>query len=67
MRAIVAGEDMTLTFYEGPPFKLKQTHKAHDNYIQAVSFNWDAKEFVSVSNDRKIQFYDGKTGEILVS
>jgi WD40 repeat protein len=64
IRAAAAGDDKTLVFYHGPPFKYNNgLRDNHSNYIYGVSFSPDGLHLVSVGGDRKIWLYDGKTGE----
>ena len=36
---MTAGEDIILSFYAGPPFKMQHIVKSHNNYIQSARFN----------------------------
>lgn len=62
-RVMSASEDMKTAFYAGPPFKLDHSMAAHTNFVNCVRYSPDGERVVSVSSDRKIQLYDGKTGE----
>jgi WD repeat-containing protein 1 (actin-interacting protein 1) len=64
LRAAAAGDDKTLVFYHGAPFKFNTgIRDKHTNYIYGVSFSPDGSQLVSVGGDRRIWLYDGKTGE----
>jgi WD repeat-containing protein 1 (actin-interacting protein 1) len=64
LRAAAAGDDKTLVFYHGAPFKFNMSLRdKHSNYIYGVSFSPDGAHLVSVGGDRRIWLYDGKTGE----
>ena len=65
LRAATAGDDKTLVFYHGAPFKFNTSVRdKHSNYIYGVGFSPDGNHLVSVGGDRKIWLYDGKTGEV---
>ena len=64
LRAAAAGDDKTVVFYHGAPFKYDTgIRDKHTNYIYGVGFSPDGSSLVSVGGDRKIWLYDGKTGE----
>ncbi|EEP76084.1 conserved hypothetical protein [Uncinocarpus reesii 1704] len=64
LRAAAAGDDKTLVFYHGAPFKYNTGHRDnHNNYIYGVAFSPSGDNLVSVGGDRRIWLYDGKTGE----
>ncbi|KAL2003243.1 hypothetical protein VTN02DRAFT_4556 [Thermoascus thermophilus] len=64
LRAAAAGDDKTLVFYHGAPFKFNTgIRDKHTNYIYGVAFSPDGSTLVSVGADRRIWLYDGKTGE----
>ncbi|EED23584.1 actin cortical patch component, putative [Talaromyces stipitatus ATCC 10500] len=64
LRAAAAGDDKTLVFYHGVPFKFNTgIRDKHTNYIYGVAFSPDGSQLVSVGGDRRIWLYDGKTGE----
>lgn len=62
-RIISGGEDMRTIFYSGPPFKFTHSNSTHSNFVNCVKFSPDGTALVSVGSDKKIQFYDGTTGE----
>jgi WD repeat-containing protein 1 (actin-interacting protein 1) len=64
LRAAAAGDDKTLVFYHGTPFRFNAgIRNKHLNYIYGVGFSPDGSHLVSVGGDRRIWLYDGKTGE----
>lgn len=63
-RAATVADDSSLVFYTGPPFKFDSSVKdKHTNFVHDVRFSPDGTYLVSVSADRKIAVFDGKTGE----
>lgn len=65
-RAATVGNDKSLVFFNGPPFKFdKSVRGNHTNTVRAVKFSPDGKYLVSVGSDRTIVLYDGKTGELI--
>jgi len=50
-------------YYEGPPFKFKQSSKDHTRFINCVRFSPDGNLYVTAGADGKAFLYDGKTGE----
>ncbi|KAI1612926.1 quinon protein alcohol dehydrogenase-like superfamily [Exophiala viscosa] len=65
LRAATAGDDKSLVFYHGAPFKFNGIpgRGSHSNFIYGVAFSPDGSHLLSVGGDRKIYLYDGKTGE----
>ncbi|KAM7271912.1 hypothetical protein ACFE04_031126 [Oxalis oulophora] len=64
-RIVTCGEDFLVNFYEGPPFKFKQSHREHTNFVNCVRFAPDGTKCITVSSDKKGLIFDGKTGEIM--
>jgi WD40 repeat protein len=65
LRAATAGDDKSMVFYHGAPFKFNAALRGnHSNYIYGVEFSPDGNSLVTVGADRKITLYDGKTGEV---
>jgi WD repeat-containing protein 1 (actin-interacting protein 1) len=62
-RIMTGSEDMRTVFYSGPPFKFTSAHSTHTNFVNMVRFSPDGSVIVSVGSDKKIQFYDGASGE----
>lgn len=54
-------------FLHGAPFKFAQKLGGlHKGYVNGVGFSPDGSQLVSVGADRRIQLYDGKTGDATV-
>ena len=62
--AITSSEDMLVGFHKGPPFKFDHTYKEHKNYVNCVRYSPDGTKSCSVSSDKSITIYEGKTGEV---
>ena len=61
-RIMTGSEDSKTCFYGGPPFKLDHSNESHTNFVNSVRYSADGNAIISVSTDKKIQKYDGKTG-----
>jgi len=64
-RLILASEDYTSYFCEGPPFKMKNINSQHTNFVNVCRYSPDGSKFVTGGADGKAFIYDGKTGELL--
>lgn len=65
-RAATAGDDASVVFYHGPPFKFNTANRGnHSNFVQTIAFSPDGTHLVSAGSDRKIFLWDGKTGELV--
>ncbi|KAJ3475494.1 hypothetical protein NLI96_g11802 [Meripilus lineatus] len=64
-RAATAGDDTTIIFYQGPPYKYVKAIKTHTKFVQDVRYSPSGDHFVSVGSDAKVFLYDGKTGDTL--
>lgn len=63
-RAATASDDHTVVFMHGPPFNFNsQLRDHHSNFVHGVAFSPSGEHLISVSSDKKIVLYDGKTGE----
>lgn len=63
IRAATGADDSHLVFLHGVPFKFNEKFGGlHKGYIYGVSFSPDGNKLVSVGADRRIQLYDGKSG-----
>lgn len=62
-RIMTCSEDSKVLYYAGPPFKLDHSNSCHTNFVNCVRFSSNGEHCCSVSSDKKIQFYDGKTGQ----
>lgn len=64
MRAATGSDDTSLVFYNGPPFKFATSiREKHHRFVFGTAFSPDGVHLVSVGADKRIQLYDGKTGE----
>eukprot|EP00698_Gefionella_okellyi_P008525 TRINITY_DN2115_c0_g1_i1.p1 TRINITY_DN2115_c0_g1~~TRINITY_DN2115_c0_g1_i1.p1 ORF type:complete len:598 (-),score=139.19 TRINITY_DN2115_c0_g1_i1:1179-2972(-) len=67
-RVVTGGEDNLCNFYEGPPFKFKQSATDHTRFVNCVRYSPDGSLYVSVGGDGRGFIYDGKdsakTGEL---
>lgn len=67
LRAATGADDNSLVFLHGAPFKYaNKLGGLHKGYLYGVGFSPDGNHLVSVGADRRIQLYDGKTGEATV-
>ncbi|QPG74660.1 hypothetical protein FOA43_001992 [Brettanomyces nanus] len=63
-KAATVSDDGGLVFLQGPPFKFSlSVRDRHKNFVRDVKFSGDGEYIVSVSADRSIVLYDGKTCE----
>eukprot|EP01041_Mallomonas_annulata_P005977 gene5977-12054_t len=62
-RIMTGGEDFKTVFHNGPPFKLDHSNICHTNFVNGVRYSPNGNLIVSVGSDKKIQFYDGSTGQ----
>ncbi|TVY93197.1 putative WD repeat-containing protein [Lachnellula willkommii] len=64
LRAATGADDSSMVFLHGAPFKFAtKMGGLHKGYVNGVGFSPDGNHLVSVGADRRIQLYDGKTGE----
>ena len=62
-KIMTGSEDFKTAFFTGPPFKLDHTNASHTGFVNCVKFTADGTRAASCSSDKKIQFYDGLSGE----
>lgn len=55
----VGGDELTVKFFEGPPYAFNKSNKAHLGYINQLKYSPKGTMFVSVGADRKIVLYNG--------
>lgn len=68
LRAATGADDSSMVFLHGAPFKFAtKMGGLHKGYVNGVGFSPDGNHLVSVGADRRIQLYDGKTGEPTVN
>ena len=64
LRAATVSDDGSLCFLHGAPYKFQSKAAGlHKGFVYGVAFSPDGALLVSVGADRRIQLYDGKTGE----
>lgn len=64
LRAATGSDDASMVFLHGAPFKFAdKVGDRHKGYVYGVAFSPDGEYLVSVGADKRIQLYDGKTGE----
>lgn len=64
LRAATGSDDSGMVFLNGAPFKFAtKVSGIHKGYVYGVAFSPDGNTLVSVGADKRIQLYDGKTGE----
>jgi WD40 repeat protein len=67
LRAATGSDDSSMVFLNGAPFKFTtKLAGLHKGYVYGVAFSPNGNQLVSVGADRRIQLYDGKTGEATV-
>ncbi|OTB09064.1 hypothetical protein M426DRAFT_316355 [Hypoxylon sp. CI-4A] len=64
LRAATVSDDMAMCFLHGAPFKFNSKSTGlHKGFVQGTAFSPDGNTLVTVGADKRIQLYDGKTGE----
>ncbi len=64
LRAATVSDDGTMCFLHGAPFKFaSKAAGLHKGFVMGTAFSPDGSLLVTVGADRRIQLYDGKTGE----
>jgi WD40 repeat protein len=64
LRAATVSDDSTMCFLHGAPFKFAtKAAGLHKGFVMGAAFSPDGAMLVTVGADRRIQLYDGKTGE----
>jgi WD40 repeat protein len=61
-KIMTASEDMKTILHTGPPFRLEHSNSVHSNFVNCIRYSPDGSKAVSVGSDKKIQVYDGATG-----
>lgn len=62
-RAVTVGDDSNVVFYHGAPYKFNEKTTLHKGFVLGAAYSPDGSSFVTVGADKRIQLYDGKTGE----
>lgn len=63
LRAATVSDDGAMCFLHGAPFKFATKAAVHKGFVLGAAFSPDGAVLVTVGADRRIQLYDGKTGE----
>ncbi|KAI0594619.1 WD repeat domain-containing protein [Biscogniauxia sp. FL1348] len=64
LRAATVSDDMAMCFLHGAPFKFNSKSTGlHKGFVHDTAFSPDGNTLVTVGADKRIQLYDGKTGE----
>lgn len=64
LRAATVSDDGSMCFLHGAPFKFAgKANDLHKGFVYGTAFSPDGSLLVTVGADRRIQLYDGKTGE----
>lgn len=64
LRAATVSDDSTMCFLHGAPFKFaNKATGLHKGFVMGTAFSPDGSALVTVGADKRIQLYDGKTGE----
>ena len=62
-RAVTVSDDMTVSFFNGVPFKYVKSSHDHTRFVQAVQYSPNGDHFATAGADSKLFLYDGKTGD----
>lgn len=62
-KAVTAGDDGSIVFYNGVPFKYAKTIRTHKGFVQGLSYAPNGTQFVSAGSDGRLFVYDGATGD----
>ncbi|KAK4134007.1 WD40 repeat-like protein [Trichocladium antarcticum] len=64
LRAATVSDDGSMCFLHGAPFKFaSKAAGLHRGFVMGAAFSPDGAVLVTVGADRRIQLYDGRTGE----
>lgn len=62
-RAVTVSEDFQIGFHTGVPYKFDKAIVVHKNFVNSVRYNPTGANFCSVSSDKRVILFDGKTGD----
>lgn len=62
-RAATVGDDGNMVFYHGAPYKFNEKMALHKGFVLGAAYSPDGNVLVTVGADKRIQLYDGKTGQ----
>jgi len=66
-RIVTGSEDLSVNWFEGPPFKYKKSIKENQRLINCVRFSPNGEKFITVSGDKTAIIYDGKDAEKIIT
>lgn len=55
----LGGDELTLKFYEGPPYSFLKSDKPHTGFINQLKFSPKGTHLLSGGADRRLVIYDG--------
>lgn len=64
-RLATCGEDSSMNFYQGPPFKFVHSNRNHARFVNTVEYSPNGDFIVSGGGDKKMFLYDGTEGKLL--
>ncbi|KAL3960853.1 hypothetical protein ACCO45_005970 [Purpureocillium lilacinum] len=62
-RAATVGDDANMVFYHGAPYKFNEKNSMHKGFVLGAAYSPDGNTLATVGADKRIQLYDGKTGQ----
>ncbi|KAM4065629.1 anaphase-promoting complex subunit 4 WD40 domain-containing protein [Hirsutella rhossiliensis] len=62
-RAATVGDDGNMVFYHGAPYKFNDKSTLHRGFVLGAAYSPDGNTLVTVGADKRIELYDGKTGQ----
>ena len=62
-RAATGGDDTSVGFFHGAPYKFNTSLRRHARFVYGAEFSPDGSLLVTVGADKRIVLWDGKTGE----
>lgn len=62
-RAATVGDDGNMVFYHGAPYKFNEKSTQHKGFVLGAAYSPDGVTLATVGADKRIQLYDGKTGQ----
>ncbi|KJZ78223.1 hypothetical protein HIM_02261 [Hirsutella minnesotensis 3608] len=62
-RAATVADDGNMVFYHGTPYKFNDKSSLHKGFVLGAAYSPDGNTLVTVGADKRIQLYDGKTGQ----
>lgn len=59
-KLVLGGDEMTLKFYDGPPYSFKQSDRSHKGFINQVKYSPKGNYILTGGADRKLTLHDGQ-------